>query len=137
PGFGRGPYVHITLPDGRVLEGRASAWTKNKVLATFVDPEKPPQIVAGVTVHRQSVWMDAEHIERIPRRDATKKNPYDDTDWFQQQRELQTAYNRDAISSYAITSTSTMSSLPDLISLSVGGAGKEPKDCSAILAARK
>jgi len=87
-GYGRKPYILVTLPDGRVLEGRASAWTKNKVLATFVDPEKPPQIVAGVTVHRQSVWMDAEHIERIPRRDATKKNPYDDTNWFEQQGEL-------------------------------------------------
>ena len=88
PGFGREPYVHITLPDGRVLEGRASAWTRDKVLATFVDPEKPPQIVAGVTVHTQSVWMDADHVQRIPRRDATEKNPYDDTEWFDQQGDL-------------------------------------------------
>src|SRR5699024_9590714 len=35
PGYGREPYVVITLPDGRVLEGRIHARTKDKVLATF------------------------------------------------------------------------------------------------------
>jgi len=87
-GYGREPYIRITLPDGRIKEGRAYAWTNDKVLAQWPDHDAPPRQIAWMTTHVQESWIDAYHLTRIPRREATMRNPYDDTDWFQQQGEL-------------------------------------------------
>lgn len=58
PGYGQKPYVRITLPDGRVFEGRSAA------------------------------WADAEHVERIKRREASWQDPRDDYKHFEKQGEL-------------------------------------------------
>lgn len=87
-GHGRHPYVLITLPDGRVFEGRAEAWAGNMVLVDWLDPDMPSEIVADVRIRTQSAWTDAANVQRIKRSEATKRDPYDDTAWFWRQEEL-------------------------------------------------
>lgn len=57
------------------------------VLVGWVDPDHLPEIVAGVRIRRQSAWTEAANIKRIKRSEATKRDPYDDTEWFSQQEE--------------------------------------------------
>jgi len=49
-GYGREPYVLITPPDERMLEGRVQTWTRDKALAAFLHPERPPQFLTEVAV---------------------------------------------------------------------------------------
>lgn len=86
-GYGRPPYVLLTLPDGRVFEGRAAAWTSTMVLVDWVDPDMPPEIVAGVRIRGQSAWTESENVRRIKRSEATNPDYHDDTEWFRQQEE--------------------------------------------------
>lgn len=88
PGYGQKPYVHITLPDGRVFEGRAAAWAADKVLVVWYDTDAPPEYVVGIPIHTQYAWADAEHVERIKRRESAWQDPRDDIEYFEEQGEL-------------------------------------------------
>lgn len=88
PDYGRHPYIWITLPDGRQFEGRATGWTEDKIHAKWADHDAPPRKIAWMTTHMQSAWMDAEHVTRISRREATQPDPYDDYQWFSKQGEI-------------------------------------------------
>lgn len=87
-GYGRRPYVRITMDDGRVFDGRVHAWTDTRVLVQWPDRDVPPRKVAWMTTHVQEAWADAEHVERIPRRESSWQDPYDDYQWFGEQGEL-------------------------------------------------
>ncbi len=52
----REPYLRIALPDGTVVDGKATAWTGDKVCAFWV-----------ADTQRHLVWMDAEHVTGIHR----------------------------------------------------------------------
>lgn len=88
PQYNQYPYILITTSDGMQFQGRATAWTRDKVRATWVDPEAPPRKVAWTTTQVQRAWMDAHHARPISRREAAKKDPYDDYGHFRSLGEL-------------------------------------------------
>lgn len=75
--YRREPYVRATLGDGTTVDGKATAWTTARVLVAWYDPDKPPDVVAGVPVHMHSAWIPAEHVRRIKRSESSWIDPDD------------------------------------------------------------
>lgn len=71
PRTGQQPYIRITLPDGTVVDGKATAWTKDKVCALWL-----------VDLERHLKWMDAEHVVGIERDESSWTDAYDDFSYF-------------------------------------------------------
>jgi hypothetical protein len=71
PRMGRHPYIRITLPDGTVVDGNATAWTKDKVYALWL-----------VDLERHLQWMDTEHVIGIERDESSWTDAYDDYSYF-------------------------------------------------------
>lgn len=66
--YKREPYVRAELADGTTVDGKASAWARDKVYVHWQDEDWQ--------VHNQ--WMDAHHVTRIHRDESRWKDPYDD-----------------------------------------------------------
>ncbi|MEO9246480.1 hypothetical protein ABDK96_02150 [Citricoccus nitrophenolicus] len=64
------PYICIALPDGTTVDGKALAWTKDKVYALWV--------TGPLFEDRHLAWMDATDVTRINRDNSRWKDPYDD-----------------------------------------------------------
>lgn len=71
PPYRREPYVHATLPDGTAVDTKAAAWTSTHVLLTWDDDGT-----------YRNVWVPAAAVRRIPRRESTWQDPYDDFRWY-------------------------------------------------------
>lgn len=65
--YRREPYVRLTLRDGSTLDGKALAWTRDRVL--FHNE-------GGETV--ADYWVPASAVVRIDRADSRWQDPYDD-----------------------------------------------------------
>lgn len=71
PHYRREPYVRVQIPNAGTLDAKAVAWTQTMVLIHWADTR---------TVHE--VWVPATAVTRMPRRDSTWQDPYDDYDWY-------------------------------------------------------
>jgi hypothetical protein len=64
----QGPCIRATLAAGSTVDGSAAAWAKGKVLVMWMGE--------GARGHHD--WMDAEHVQLIPRAGSSGKNSQDD-----------------------------------------------------------
>ena len=64
--YRREPYVRVTWQDGSVRDGKAMAWTRDRVLF-HAEPE-------GVVTDE---WVPAWAVVRIPREESGWIDPYD------------------------------------------------------------
>lgn len=69
--YQREPYVRATLADGTTVDGKASAWTQDYVLVTYV---------VGHTYH--NVWVHASLVQRIKRSESAWIDVYDDYEHY-------------------------------------------------------
>ena len=67
--YRREPYVRVRFPGGVVVDGKAVAWTRDRVLVHWV--------VDG-DQHREQ-WVPAQAVTRIRRADSSWQDPYDQT----------------------------------------------------------
>lgn len=86
--YQREPYVRATLPDGSIVDGKATAWTDTTVLVKWYDLGKPSDVVAGIPVHMHTAWVPAEQVARIKRSESTWIDVYDDYQHYEQLGEL-------------------------------------------------
>ena len=66
--YRREPYVRVTLPNGRSMDGKAVAWTREFVLVHWMDDR--------MNVFNR--WVPAAAVRRIPRDESAWQDPYDD-----------------------------------------------------------
>ncbi len=75
--YRREPYVHVS-GEGMDLDGKAVAWTRDRVLVHWVDDE--------LAAH--NVWVDASWVRRIRRCESAWGDPYDDFAFYLEQGQL-------------------------------------------------
>ncbi|GAA3705127.1 hypothetical protein GCM10023259_103390 [Thermocatellispora tengchongensis] len=73
------PYGRATFPDGSTRDGKVTAWEGDMVLFNW--PERHPG-------DRHQLWMPASRVRRIPRRESSWQDAYDDHAFFEANGEL-------------------------------------------------